>query len=523
MNRLIRLLKIIDDYFLLALLVVFIFFIPLYPKLPLKKIEYTYIAIRLEDIYITLLSVVFVLQLIRRKIVLNTKLLIPILLFWAAVFTSFIYGTYWGKTIDLPHLSLLHSLRRVEYMVVFFIAASSIRSKRDFTILLYSLFFSFFLVNIYGLGQRFLNFPAVSTMNPEFARGHILYLTAEARVQSTFAGHYDLASYIVFLIPIALGLLFTLQNKFRFFVFFTVLISIVVLIFTVSRIGFIAYLASTGLFLLSFRKIRYLILIMLFTAAIVFSNNDLAKRFKKTVQIKQILVNEQTGEVFVPQQTNTKDLPSGTSYVEIKKPQQKVIAKAIPKTTAPGAFETATFKKQIATETVAKETSKTKKILSASEEAKLIASISALLKPIFGVVYDISFSTRLQAEWPRAIAAFLQNPILGKGPSTITEATDNDYLRWLGEFGLLGFVTFMGVLIIIIRFIIIHTKKIEKHRRIVFYSLIFSILGLLVIASYIDVFEASKVAFVIWYTIGIYYGALSLHYAKQQEKKQEKK
>lgn len=490
MNRPLKLLKTFDDNLVKILLVVFIFFIPLYPKFPLKNVNFTYIAIRLEDLYLALITAVFLIQLLRKKISLNHLFLKPIIFFWLIVFISFLSGVYLTRTILYPHLGLLHFLRRIEYMVVFFIASSCIKSKKDFRLLFYSLLLSLFLVNLYGLGQRFLGFPAVSTMNPEFARGHLLYLTPEARLASTFAGHYDLAAYLVFLIPIAWSFYFTLtKNRLRIIVL--AILSITILVYTASRTSFIAYIISTPMLLIFLKKYRYLIFVLTISILLALFSRDLTKRFLKTVQIRQILVNEQTGQVYVPQKITTKELPAGTLVVKLKEEKEQTT-------------ESALFKKKLL-----QEASKSGK-LSASE----VASLSSKIKPVSAIAYDISFATRLQVEWPRAIKAFFRNPLLGTGPSSITEATDNDYLRWLGEFGILGFFSFCAILVLIIRFFFIKTSKIATKIQPLFYAPIFAIFGLLLNASYIDVFEASKVAYVFWYTMGVFIGVLSLEKIK---------
>ena len=90
-------------------------------------------------------------------------------------------------------------------MIMFFIASSLIKTKKISGRLFQFFFISVLLVILYGLGQKFLNFPAVQTMNPEYAKGYILYLTPEARISATFGGHYDLAIYLVMAIPIILS------------------------------------------------------------------------------------------------------------------------------------------------------------------------------------------------------------------------------------------------------------------------------------------------------------------------------
>lgn len=523
MKKLFTLLKKLDNALLTILLVGFIFFIPLYPKFPFKIIEYTYIAIRLEDFYVVLLVFVFFIQLIRRKVALNTQLLIPMLIFWAVVAASFWWGAFYTKTIPVVNVGFLHAARRVEYMIIFFITASSIRSLKTFKILTYALTIIFIIVNLYAIGQRFLGFPAVSTMNPEFARGHILYLTPEARVSSTFGGHYDLSMYLVMMIPLTLGLFFGLQKKIRFLLFLSVLLAIFVLVLTVARAAFIAYVVATVAYLIYARKFKYLFIITAFTALIVYTNKDLTKRFGRTLQIKQILVNEQTGQVFVPQKITAKELPIGSYYIPVKKAPQLIEPKqntpVPPSTTSKqnnlAATATAAFKKQVAIEEVLEKARKSKQVLSEAEEKRLIASFSALLKPISGILCDISCSTRIQVEWPRAIVAFIKSPLIGSGGSSITEATDNDYLRWLGEFGIVGFGVFLYIIGTATWHIFSRTQSLPQTYRWMGKSFLFSVIGLLIIATYFDVFEASKVAFIFWNIVGLFYGAISLGYEKK--------
>lgn len=488
MAKLWRLLKIIDDNLLKILLVFFIFFIPLYPKFPLKTVNFTYIAIRLEDLYLTLITAVFLLQLLRKKVVLNKFFLKPIIIFWTSVFISYLIGLYLTKTVVFPQVGLLHVLRRVEYMIVFFIAGSTIKSINDFKIFLYSLLLSLFFVNLYGLGQRFFGLPAISTMNPEFARGHLLYLTPEARISSTFAGHYDLAGYLVFLIPIVWGIYFSsIRIGKKWLIFLLAIFSLLILVYTASRISFIAYIISTPLFLLFLKKYRYFFFVLFLSILLAVFTRDLTKRFLKTVQIKQILINEKTGQIYIPQKITTKELPAGSLVVKIKEETKET-------------SETADFKKKLIAEAT----------ISGKIATSEAASLSSQIKPISAIAYDISFATRFQVEWPRAIKAFIKNPLFGTGPSSLTEATDNDYLRWLGETGLLGFITFLMIIFSLVKFIFNKMNNISSKIKPLFLAVLFSIFGLLINASYIDVFEASKIAYVFWYVMGIYTGVLSL-------------
>lgn len=487
MKKLFGFLKKIDDNILKILLSIFILFIPLWPKIPIRMINYTYIAFRYDDVFLIVLCFVFLVQLLRKKITLNKTLFMPIILFWLSVFISFFIGIY-TKTIEYPHLGFLHSLRRIEYMIVFFITLSVVKSKKDFFQLLNVFFIGVFLTGLYGLGQKFLNFPAVQTMNPEFSKGYLLYLTPEARISSTFAGHYDLASYLVFSIPIILASYFYFKKKKYLYLF---LLSLIILIYTSSRISFGAYLISTIGLLIYLRKYWFSIFVAIITVLLVLSTGELTKRFLKTFQVRTILVDEKTGAVYIGQKITTKELPAGSFYIKLK--DQKKIENLD------------NFKEKIIEEKI--KTATLSANLNEEQKEQLVATLSANLKPVNTVVSDISFATRLQIEWPRAINAFKKNIFFGTGPSSITEATDNDYLRWLGEFGLIGTGLFLFIIFKIFKnnFILVNfLKKTISKNNLLNTGFSFGLIALLINATYIDVFEASKMAYTFWIVAGIF-------------------
>lgn len=480
MEKLFGLIKKLDDNLLKILLSFFIFFVPLWPKIPLKMINYTYISIRVEDIYMVLMSLVFLIQLLRGKVRLNKDYLYIFSAFWGAVLLSTVWGIFVSKTILYAHLGFLHFLRRVEYMLVFFISFSIVKDRKDFFRLLNYFFIALCLSALYGIGQKFFNLPAVQTMNPEYAKGYLLYLTPEARISSTFAGHYDLASYLVFGIPLALAMYFHTNKKNYLFLF---VLSLIVLIYTSSRISFGAYVVATLGFLLYIRKYWFILFVAVLTAALMFSSGELTKRFLKTFQVRRILIDERTGAVYIGQKITSKELPAGSFYVKLKDQTSKENLDSL--------------KQKIVKEKLS-EATRSGEVSDKEEEKSYIATLSANLKPVNTVVSDISFATRLQVEWPRAIDAFKKNILLGTGPSSITEATDNDYLRWLGEFGLLGTSLFFGIIYLIVKSI--------WSKDVINLGYIFGLGALLINATYIDVFEASKVAYTFWLVSGIFIG-----------------
>jgi len=399
--------------------------------------------------------------------------------------------------MQLPHLGLLHSLRRVEYMIMFFIASSVIKTKKDFWQIISYFFISVFLVILYGLGQKFLNFPAVQTMNPEYAKGYILYLTPDSRISATFGGHYDLAIYLVMAIPLILSFYFFKKNNLFIYLFIGALL---ILLYTSSRSSFIAYLIATVGFLLFIRKFKFLIFVLLLTAGLMFTTGEITKRFLKTFQVRRILVDDRTGAVYIGQTITTKELPAGSFYVKLKDQTKN------------SDDNLNTFRNKIVQEKVNEATNSG--VLTVSNTDKYVATLSANLRPVNTVVSDISMATRFQVEWPRAINAFKKNPLLGTGPSSITEATDGDYFRWIGEVGLLGTITFLNILFLILKTIFVSIKKLSFEEKLIGYGFIFGFFALFINASYIDAFEASKVAYVFWTLAGLYIGYYRLTYEK---------
>ena len=130
---------------------------------------------------------------------------------------------------------------------------------------------------------------------------------------------------------------------------------------------------------------------------------------------------------------------------------------------------------------------------------------------------------------PSAINGFTRNPIFGSGYSTLTkrniedfteaESTDNDFLRALGETGLAGFLAFFGIIAFIIWYALVNFKKItDPFASTVIAALIAATFGLLINSVYIDVFEASKVAYTFWMMTAILLATVKLTQTKSQKK-----
>src|SRR3990167_11406372 len=202
-NRMSKFSKWLDEhileYFSLALLV----FIPLYPKIPLADVLPGYLVrLRFDDVLVASAFIIWIIWVIRGKVSLRKNpLFIPIAIYILVGFTSTLSAMFITKTVPLETLHVaklyLHFARRIEYFSVFFILFSSIKSLDQVKKYIYLAAIVLILVSVYGFGQKYLYWPAYSTMNREFSKGVRLYLTEHARVLSTFGGHYDLAAYLM--------------------------------------------------------------------------------------------------------------------------------------------------------------------------------------------------------------------------------------------------------------------------------------------------------------------------------------
>jgi len=474
-------------------------FIPLYPKLPLIDIPHTWVYVRAEDFLVALVVGIWLIQLARRKVSLATPLTFPIFAYWLVGGISLLYAIFVLRphlANFFPNVAVLHYLRRIEYMILFFIAASTIKDLRIVKKYIFFIALTFFGVCLYGFGQKFLGFPAFLTMNEEFAKGIPLYLPPTARMTSTFAGHYDLAAYLVLMIAFFGSLIFGFKNWLvKILIFFLAFLGFILLLFTASRISFAVYLMAIS-FMLFLQKKKWLIIPVVLASLFLMNYlTGASERFGKTLRVEQVVYDVRTGKPIAAVEEfpslKEEELPLGTGF----------LALPIIETTPPEATNVTMIRKSLRTATTSSE----------------IATISGEFLIKRTLVYDISFTTRFQAEWPRALQAFKRNPLIGTGYSSISLATDNDYLRALGETGLLGFVSFFGILGVFGLLVRQGLKRIASpFTRSILIGTTAGLLGLMLNAILIDVFEASKVAYGFWILLGITVGLVQLIFPKRR-------
>jgi len=399
--------------------------IPLYQKFPFINIPGTYVSIRLEDFLILLVSFIWFLKIIPDlKNFLKNKINQAIIIFLGVTLVSLISAIFLTHTV-VPHIGILNWARRVEYLLPFFIGASVIKSKEDLWFYIKCIFIAIFFVFVFGIGQKYFNWPVITTQNQEYSKGVALMYIPGGHLASTFAGHYDLAAYIIITTPLLLALLFSSfakSIKTKIFIFAFLAMSFWLLVNTVSRISIASYMLTGALMLFLLRKWKLIAVFVVIVAVLGGLSMSLVARYESIIK------------VFI-----------------------KDVSAASTPTPAP-----------------------------------------------IPVLEDRSTSIRINVEWPRAIRAFTKNPLMGTGFSSITLATDNDYLRLLGEAGIVGFLAFFLIFKRIISLILPKLKKIDTSNISSLYvaAMGVAIPGVLVNAIFIDVFEASKFAILFWLMLG---------------------
>lgn len=504
-----KLLKWFDTHALGMLAGFLLIFIPLYPKLPLFDIIPGYIVrVRLEDFFVAATVLVWLVQVIRKKAQLHPLMTKLILIYAVIGLLSTLSAIFITKTVPMSDIHIakafLHYFRRLEYFSLFFVFYAAVKSVKDAKRYLLIVTITMIAVSLYGYGQKYLYWPVFSTMNREFSKGWRLYLSEHARVPSTFGGHYDAAAFTMMVITILLSFTwFAPSTRVKLLSLVGFLTGFWLLILTASRTSFIAYLAAitvVALITMFIKKwwwpIPRYILVVLFSMFIMLSFGDLAERYSQVFGLEKI--KTQFSDTFLK--------------AKVDKPTNGLSTDDLAKVSTPTDTPPSTTKPLPGDvyENIPVPVAETDADGNLTGNYKLVSRTYS----DNAYKYGLSAAIRLDALWPRAIAGFKTNPLLGSGYSTLTkeavgqfteaESTDNDYLRNLGETGLLGFLSFFAIVTTSI-VMAINTIRQVKDSLLKGFLVGFTAatIGLLLNAIYIDVFEASKVAMTFWSLAGI--------------------
>ncbi len=410
------------------LVILVLLVVPLYPKFPLVGVSGTFVAIRLEDILIAVTVIIWAVVHFRdwRQVV-GQPVTRAILLYWAVGAVAIFGAIFVTKTADWQQ-GLLHYFRRIEYMSLFMVAYSALETKVHLALVTKVLVVVAAIVALYGIGQLLLNFPVISTNNSEFSKGLALTLGPGARINSTFAGHYDLAAYSLFPILLIVGLA-TLPGRNKLVLGVIGALTYWAMLLSASRVTFAAVVLTVSLFLWYLRKKTWLLAWLVIAAASIWLSPQLAGRYK------ELIVNQ---------------------FLTFASPVSAQVDTVVPD------------------------------------------ALKAPAQP-----EDRSFNIRLKVEWPRAIRSMLHNPIVGTGYSSVGLAVDNDYLRSLAETGILGTLALVLVFGRVFKALWVKNNSQTTLSFIFSQAVMWGLVGLLVNAVFIDVFEASKVAIITWTLLGL--------------------
>lgn len=180
-------------------IVFLLIFVPLYQKVSISRAEgfsSCYSIGRFFDSLLFHFWTLYVLISGKWKVILKNRLTLLVLLFLFVGFLSSFSAFFLKSTVSFSGV-VFHFLRRVELLSFLLFPLALSFDKRRFSIFIFGFLLVVFVADFYGFGQRFLHFPAISTVNTELSKGKIYYLGVGDRVNSTFAGHYDLAVFLM--------------------------------------------------------------------------------------------------------------------------------------------------------------------------------------------------------------------------------------------------------------------------------------------------------------------------------------
>jgi SPP1 gp7 family putative phage head morphogenesis protein len=320
-----------------------------------------------------------------------------------------------------------------------------------------------------------LGWPVISTGNSEFSKGLLLSLTPGARVNSTFAGHYDLAVYLVMIITVVLAVFIGWKSMMlRIYLCFIGGLSTVVLVMTAARLSLLAVLFGVISVIILGKKWKYLLVLMVLSVVVVAYPSQLRDRFVSTLKVNVLDQGTRYEASTVDQdERSTLNIPTLPMKIAIQSAENVEIEQLT-------ATESATASAKVASDIVPGE------------------PIDSTQLGVFR-----SLQIRTQIEWPRALNAFYKNPLIGTGYSSLGIATDNDILRSLGEVGLMGTIVFSLLHIEILRRFFRQLKSRNKLTKFLSIGLIGVIVAFVVNSTFIDVYEASKIATFFWMILGI--------------------
>lgn len=447
------------DVVVLTLIVVIL----MLPKFQLIPIAGTYVNIRFEDFLVAGVYGIWLIGVFSGRYkpfqVIKSKSLLTFIIYG---FFITLLGILIFETIDAPHLGILHWARHLEYMLMYVVAATTLNPKA-LKQYIYVILIVGILTWVYGFLQWQDILPSVHTLSKS---GELGTYSEIGYVISTFAAHYDFGAFLMICVIFSIWGYFTHKGWDR--VWFVVL---ALLFWWMSRLvyGRAAYLGllGTAIFMLGV-KISPLVLAPIYELVMTFlryfSGQFSIYSYKFTLAV----------------------LP------EPKEPSS-IVSKPTPtpKPATSGVDE-------VVTQFVPQQ-------LSWLDEQ--IMKIAPAIQNIFNrldINLDPSANIRLRI-WREKIEHVGYNIYWGGGYYAGGLGADGNYVRMLVEVGVLGMAWF---LLILRDFITLAWKLYRSHaseyEKMFGLSIVALIIGMLINAVFIDIFSASKIAFLFWFLMGLF-------------------
>ena len=284
MKKLARPTSMLLNSFYKHLLAAVLIFIPLYPKFPLFTVPFTYVAIRAEDFLIALVWCVFLLRLVVQK-----KIKFPPISFQFGVFffvslISSISAILITKNVE-PLLVLLHLARRLEYMSVFFLIYWAGRESGTRRYFLELSLLPAIGVFLYGIAQIYFEAPVISTMNAESSKGIAMFLRPGVTLNSTFAGHYDLAVYLTMILTFLIAISASINSWFKRLPFLALFVVFLWLFMQAgSRISLVSLVLSVCVVCYLYRRYLLGFVFICLIFAFIATSPQYISRFKSIFQ-----------------------------------------------------------------------------------------------------------------------------------------------------------------------------------------------------------------------------------------------
>lgn len=248
------------------------------------------IIIGLVDIFLILLIAPWIVRICLKnenKINWYPKITIP----FAGMIVAAFFSAYGAKN---PSLSFFEIILLFKGVLIFLYFANRIRKESELRLILLCLTAGMVIQSIFGLLQHYsgsslgLGILGESDVLLE----QELRKTVSSRVGGTIGYTNDLAKYLSFFFPITISLLFsTLKRIDRFFYLSTLVLMVLAVFFTLSRVAWMGMAFSAGIVFLFQRKnkgkkIQYPLIAFLLIVLVLASQIDL---------IRQRFISEDTG------------------------------------------------------------------------------------------------------------------------------------------------------------------------------------------------------------------------------------